>query len=226
MSDPVHSGIFSQAVSPELARVLAQAADSAYAPPGEFFVVARFEPDLHSLQPFNVQPPVATFEEAKQVKEELDRTDPGFTHGVFGPFKSTTGPVNQAAVVHLDVTIEGRTMPIPIDGQQFDALFYSVQAVEKFVIPYSVQEFGPEYGTFVLNEFLASPVALMGHLPWSEEVDEGGSQPGSAAGDPAADAGPRRRVRHGYLPVLFRHDASGNLQTRVLYPRPPADGPA
>lgn len=224
MSDPVHSGIFSQAVSPELARVLAQAADSAYAPPGEFFVVARFEPELDSLRPFNVQRPVATFEEATHVKEELDRTDPGFTHGIFGPFKSTTGPVNQAAVVHLDVTIEGGKK-IPIEGQKFDALFYSVQAVEKFVIPYSVQEFGPEYGTFVLNEFLASPVALMGHLPWSEEVDEGESQPGSAPVDPAA-AGPRRRVRHGYLPVLFRHDASGNLQTRVLHPHPPADGPA
>lgn len=224
MSEPNRPGTFLRPVGPELASALAQAADSAYAPP-TFFVVARYEaaePGT-TMWPFNVQPPVERYEDAELQRARLAVTDPGVEYGIFGPFGNAhvgdARQVQQATVGMLVVTPRGGAIPqgpFIIGGQQFDALFYSIQAVEKFVIPYYVQEFGPEYGVYVLNSFRDAPLALMGHLPWSEETIVATGTARGAAGPARVKAGPGPRA--GFLPAVFELDPDGTPRPRALHP--------
>lgn len=226
MSDPLPAGTFLKPVSAELARVLAQAADSAFAP-ATLYVVARYQPadPGTTLSPYDVQQPVATFAEAEARVEELKKRYPDVEYGIFGPFQNDTPlvpPLGQSTVAHLLVTPQGGVVkdPIPIPGQEYDALFYSVQAVEKFVVPYHVQEYGADFGSYVLKAFKEAPLALMAHLPWSEEVEV----TGAPQQDAGTGAGLRLPARARYVPAFFKHDASGTMQPQPLYP--PASGPA
>src|SRR5688500_15467975 len=114
-------------ISGALANALAAAANAAYQS-SEFWVVARYQPVPDTTQPFNVHAPVASEEEAEQLKEKL-----GADYGVFGPFVNVPlAPLNQATVAKLEVTTEGGQgahTPFTIEGQTYDALFYSIQAV-------------------------------------------------------------------------------------------------
>lgn len=187
MSDLTLPGTFVQPVSPELARVLAQAANAAYAPDPTFYVVARYAPGV-CPEPYNVQQPFPTYSCALERVNALKESDPEHVYGIFGPFQNDHGdlrrPANQATVLKMLVTPQGGLAPEPapftIGGEQFDALFYSIQAVEKFVLPYYVQEYGVSFAAQVMAQFNDAPLALMGHLPWSEELmvperDEQGS---------------------------------------------------
>lgn len=211
MAEP---GEFLRPIKPELARVLAQAASAAYAPTPSFYVVARYDPDPERLttEPFNVQRPVATYEEAESQVAELVQTDPGVDYGIFGPFDNTEGgftqPAEQATVGQLLVTPQiGGTPeePFTIQGTEFDALFYSMEAVEKFVLPYYSQEMSPDFANQVSLGFRTAPMALMGHLPWSEYID---------VPDPDTGGGGSRK----YIPVFFHRDETGKVQRQPMYP--------
>jgi hypothetical protein len=222
MAEP---GEFLQPISPKLARVLAQAAGAAYAPEPTFYVVARYEPaspDTGTLQPFNVQQPVATYTEAQQQVATLATTDPGVAYGIFGPFENTEGglplPTNQATVGHLVVFPQGGDPPeepFTIPGTEFDALFYSIEAVEKFVLPYYEAEISPDFAQRVLNEFHTAQLALVGHLPWSEyiEVTDPDTQVVTRGNGEGAAAK--------YIPVFFHRDETGRVQRQPLYPPRP-----
>jgi len=177
MSDGTPAGSFLNPVSPTLARVLAQAANSSYAPSPTFYVVARYSPTDAFPNPFSVQKPVETYEKAQAQVGGLRETDPEGEFGIFGPYQNDNGgfprPEGQATMKQLDVTLQGGAEPEPpftIKGEVFDAFFCSVQAVEKFVLPYYEQEYGPLFAAGVLEQFNSAPVAIMGHLPWSEEL--------------------------------------------------------
>ncbi|HET7230784.1 MAG TPA: hypothetical protein VFJ16_12320 [Longimicrobium sp.] len=166
---------FDRPITASLARVLAEAANGAFTP-GEFYVVCRYEadPDPTDLSPFDVQAPCATHPEAVDLVEQLSKQFPGVAYGIFGPFVSELAPVRVAEVAHISVTprIGGELRPpIEIDGHTYDALFYSPEAVRKFVIPYYSHVVGPEYAAEMLKTYMSSELGLMGHLPWSEEVE-------------------------------------------------------
>jgi len=166
MSEPNQPGTDERPISAWLASVLAAAAKSSYAPE-PFYVVARYNGDFSDqTRPFDVQRPVGTRSAAEALKQEL-----GAAYGVFGPFvnEHPLPPVSQDTVANITVTTaKGATLPIA--GERYDALFYSYEAVEKFVLPLYVQEYGPDYASRVLAAFNEHPLALMAHLPWSEEV--------------------------------------------------------
>jgi hypothetical protein len=222
MAEP---GEFLHAVTPKLARVLAQAAGAAYAPTPSFYVVTRYEPekpDTGTLQPFNVQQPVATYTEAQQQVAALGITDPGVAYGIFGPFENTEGglplPGNQATVAQLLVTPQGgdpALKPFTIPGTEFDALFYSIEAVEKFVLPYYEQEISPDFAQRVLTEFHNAPLALVGHLPWSEYIEV--TDPDTPAITGSNGGGGKK-----YIPVFFHRDETGRVQRQPMYPPRPA----
>jgi hypothetical protein len=221
MSDSQPEGTFLQPVSAELARVLAEAANSAFTPP-IFYVVCRYEPlDPDTSQaPFNVQRPVATYEEAQQRVNELAKEEPNVPYGIFGPFQNSQGPVpaavDQGTVDEFLVTVRRGTRveePFRIGGQEFDALFYSSQAVQKFVLAYYVQEYGTGFGERLIAAFNTAPLALMAHLPWSEEVDVASPQGGDTSGT----------AKTRYVPVFFERDASGAVQRRQLLPSAPGN---
>jgi hypothetical protein len=238
MAEP---GEFLQPVTPNLARVLAQAANSAFIKTDTFYVVCRLlkeiPPDLGS-DPYNVQTPAPTYADAQCQVTWLKQNDPNFEYGIFGPFSNTFSgfdrppPTTQLQVASVDVTAGTGTAsdPIPtIGGTEYDALFWSVEVVQKMLIPYYAQEYGPDYAQNVLMEFYAAPVALVAHLPWSEygaigtggELLTGGSNPQAPATcDGNTNVVTRKQAKR--IAVVLQHDADGNLQPKPLHPPQPA----
>jgi hypothetical protein len=222
MSDPVNAATFDRPISGALANTLAAAANDGSAP-RTFFVVARYEPSpKFNTRPFNVQMPFENPDDAAARVAELKVSDPEGEYGIFGPFENTTiTPLGQATVEKFDVTTKGGAVPHPpftIEGETFDALFYSVRAVEKFVVPYHTLELGPEFGALILQEFKQAPLALMGHLPWSEEVLLMDAAAEAGQQEAATSTGPRRVTRETYRPVLLETDESGGMRWKRLDP--------
>lgn len=201
-------GFFDHPITPMLARALAQAAASAYAPEADFYVVARYEPLDGVPDPFDVQKP-SSLQRAETRQREL-----GEAYGIFGPFKNANGGLTprdgQAKVSRLKVHLTRGFEPVTIPGTEFDALFYSIQAVEKFVLPYYEQVYSPLFAQHVLDNFYNAELALMGHLPWSEYVEV---NPGNNTGVVRGGGGDHR-----YVPVFFHRGADGTLQRRPLHP--------
>jgi hypothetical protein len=224
MSDANHPGTFDRPVSSLLARVLGEAASSAFAPEN-FYVVCRYDPDPNptDITPFDVHPPCATYEDAQSLVAELRHRHPDVEYGIFGPFVG--GPQPEGKITVGSITVhpqrgEEQLPPIKIGGDKYDALFYSEEAVRKFVVPYYAHVAGPEYAVAVLDAFKEARFALMGHLPWSEEVDilagPGSSPPPATrkkAGDVNATATPLEKPAHG-------------ARTRETRGAPPRSGPA
>lgn len=216
----VQPGEFLHAVTPNLARVLAQAAGSAFVDSPTFYVVARYDSAHEGPRPYDVQKPTATYDDAKRLAHELNERTPNARYGVFGPFQNTYGgfnaPTPNATVAHFIVTpqLHGEhEEPFRIDGKEFDALFYSVEAVEKFVLSYYEQEYGPDFAQMLLQRFYAAPLALMGHLPWSEYIVVKDPD----APDDSANEGGQGAAKK-YVPVFFDRDEAGRLQRQPLYP--------
>ncbi|HEU0015464.1 MAG TPA: hypothetical protein VFQ45_17370 [Longimicrobium sp.] len=223
MSD-TPAGTFTRPIGAELAGVLAAAARAAFTAP-TFYVVARYDPDPSTTsRPFNVQRPVETYADAEALVQDLAKREPGVEYGIFGPFQSEDPerPTSQATVARLEVTTEGGSgphAPFTIQGHEYDALFYSLQAVEKFVVPYYAAEYGAEFALQVRLRFQQAPLALLGHLPWSEETEV----LGQAAGSPqaaAAAAGGAPPAKERFVPVLFHRDAGGQVRAQPLQPPP------
>ena len=238
MAEP---GEFLQPVTPNLARVLAQAANSAFVTSDTFYVVCRLLTSIDQAagsDPYNVQTPAPTYADAQGQVTWLQQNDPTFQYGIFGPFSNTFSgfdrppPPTQLQVASLDVTAGAGTVSdsIPIEGTSYDALFWSVEVVQKMLIPYYAQEYGPDYAQTVLTEFYAAPVALVAHLPWSEygaigpggELLTGGSNPQAPAtcgGANAVVAGNKPAKR---IAVVLQRDGDGKLQPKPLHPAQPA----
>ena len=235
-------GAFLGPVTPNLARVIAQAADAAFVETETFYVVSRWEnvnqgvsnADIN-LDPYNVQPPADSYDVALCMVEQLKGLDANFAYGIFGPFRRTARPSTQQQVASIGVTTNAPTSPptvIPIDGIDYDAMFWSVEVVQKMVVPYYAQEYGPDFANNVLREFNTAPVALVMHLPWSEYTEMSTTgQPEFGRGtnpraDPAACNGtsaqapasqqPARRKR--YVPGIPFVREDGTLGVRVLHP--------
>jgi hypothetical protein len=129
-------------VSATMLRVLAEAADG-FRTGRPVFLVADYR------FPHNVAGPFATYAEARRVQ-----MDSGATFGVFGPYVTPRDPGADSAsrVVAVRLTIESpagrrRTVDLDLRRVEVDALFFTMSAVDKFVIPYYSDIYGPEYAT-------------------------------------------------------------------------------
>lgn len=184
MAEP---GEFVEAVSAMLARALAEAAAGYPGSSDTVYFTASYTqvPDAvadannNFSGIFNIQPWPSYTDAANNLK-------PGY--GVFGPFQSTFPPARagQDTVTSVGVrTSQGPGFTMPPAGAagaqlQYDALFLTGAAVLKFAVPYYSRVYSLRYAQQVLEEFQASPLALMGHMPWSEYTDlddTGSNQP-------------------------------------------------
>jgi hypothetical protein len=189
-------------------------------PPGE-------DPAVTFNGLFNIQPPLPTWSDAVAAAQQMG---PGY--GAFGPFRSTfiTPRAQQLRMMSVAIELQdaagdpsGR-ISIPTPGftpppgiepppPEYDALFFTPEAVAKFALPYYSGIYGNGFGREVLTQFIAAEAAVMGHMPWSEYTD---IDPGGPGPDVVRD-GPRQGyVRE--IPVVLHPDGT----RQPLHPPAPA----
>jgi hypothetical protein len=148
------------ALSAKLVRRLAAAADG-FRDGREIFFTARFEPEKNG--DFNLDGPF--------VREQLDtlRVPPGF--GIFGPYMTPECDDDIGRTPIKTITIELHDgQKWSFEGKRFDALFWSISALEKFAIPHYTNVHGVEKARAMLRGFEETDVFLMGHDPNTEET--------------------------------------------------------
>jgi hypothetical protein len=230
MAEP---GEFLRPVSAMLTRALAEAAAGSPAPlgnaDGAIYLVASYTavPAGADSNPpgegfptadnglFDIQPAYASYQDARDRAREL-----GDGYGVFGPFHSTfaVATPGQPTVKHLVLTTSADAIVrIPSPGfrppsgtpsaaAEFDALFFTADAVAKFALPYYSEIYGNGFGRAVLTQFQSAPLALMGHMPWSEYTE--------ITADGTAGAGRSARG----IPVVLHADGRGGYERRPIHP--------
>lgn len=133
-------------MSPRLLRRLAQAALGSPERKGQWWV-CRYEADPQTGK-YDIHGPMD--EAAAQAKlKSLDAEQ----FGLFGPYELTPNeraPLKPQAAVVRRVTVESDgAAPLVIEADQYDAIFWSSAAVEKFLLPYYTLSSGIDYAARV-----------------------------------------------------------------------------
>ncbi|HYR07004.1 MAG TPA: hypothetical protein VEQ60_04535 [Longimicrobium sp.] len=103
--------------------------------------------------------------EAEEFRESLPDKD---EYGLFGPYYTKKQPLRAAdtrEVAKVVVHFTGTADTITLDGEEFDAVFWSASSLEKFLIPYYVS-----IGTLTEGNVLADVAEnfeVLGHRPGS-----------------------------------------------------------
>lgn len=140
--------------SATMARVLAEAADQ-YRTGRPIYLVADYR------FPHSVAGPFTSAAVARR-----DQADSGATFGVFGPFLTRPDPPSDSTPRLVSVTIvvetPGGRETIAVDPK-VDALFFTMPAVDKFMIPYYARVYGTEYASILRDRaMLRRPVCHLG----------------------------------------------------------------
>jgi hypothetical protein len=231
LSEDVVGNLFARSISPSLAVRLGEAAAGyvssiGYEKSERIYFVASYAPVLDPTEgqvDYEVFSPFPDADDADKFRKSK-----GKGYGVFGPFSLAPNELNvgytnrkQKVVGNMELTPFanlpgglGITNKSPFSWNGYDAVFMTEAAVEKFVIPYYTSVYGADFAGKILPQFSDAPVALMGHLPWTEyQIDEkiDGKQP------PADVA---HRTVHSDLLHFTKEDEHGNITAHEV--RPPA----
>ena len=92
--------------------------------------------------------------------------DSGASYGTFGPFVTPADSVSAAAPKLVNVrltfkTAQGATRVKDVNPKQVDALFMNMSAVDKFMIPYYAQLYGPVYASRMRDD--VAMLTVVGH---------------------------------------------------------------
>jgi hypothetical protein len=135
-------------VSATMLRVLAEAAD-VYRSGKPVFLVADYRYPHNVLRAFS-----------SRAEAEKAKTDSGSTYGIFGPYLTPRDPIPDAATRIIAIRITTQTPRGPrtqdVDPRQADALFFSMSAIDKFVLPYYQKLLGPEYTRTLRQKSIAA----------------------------------------------------------------------
>ena len=128
-----------RAVSPTLLRVLGETVAACRPGPHPIFLVADYRFPHEVIGHFY-----------SRADAERVRARSGSTTGVFGPYVNPADPMSHTAARVLTVTLtrrtaSGRTDTVRVDPEKVDALFFSMSALDKFMVPYYSRLYGPEY---------------------------------------------------------------------------------
>lgn len=208
------SELFTESVSAGLLRVLAQAAGG-YVDEERIYFVARYAPDGecgYDVRPFRTE------KEAVSAAAKLTLPD-GPRYAAFGPFDTRPPyPENpaQASVELFQITTTASNAFVLQGAGMYDALFCSTAAVMKFAVPYYTAVYSPVFAGEMLRSFLAAPLALMVHLPWSEYGEMGLD---GVASVPEASSRRADDVRPpAWIPAVFEEDGQGGYRPRPIHP--------
>lgn len=208
------SELFSQPLSAQLLRVLAQAAEG-YLDQGIVYLVARYQPQPGGN--FEVIP-YSSESQALDAVAGLNGDGPQ-VFGVFGPFDTQLATLNpdQEKVTTLRVTAQapgGDPTTFEMnDPKLYDAVFCSAAAVIKFAVPYYTRVYSAQFAQAMLQSFLESPLAMMVHLPWSEyaELEENGTMNVAGTAVPESE----------WLPAVIVPDGQGGCRHQLIRPFAP-----
>lgn len=174
---------FEQPVSAGVAKRLAAAADGFRHGRPMYFVSGFRDPS--GLQRFEGE---GGREAAERARMEREAGGGGEKFGVFGPYVTEPGrgPAAPPAGEVLDVTVrmklpDGSTRTQVLGGGEYDALFWTRSAVDKFVVPYYAGALGLKYATRVSEDFDGRDVYMLAHLP--DTVAEMIRVPGAGGGE-------------------------------------------
>ncbi len=158
---------FEQPVSAVVAKRLAAAADG-FRHGRPMYFVSGFR-DPAGLQRFEGEGGRAA---AERARKEREAKGGGEKYGVFGPYVTEPAPGPDASPEPqvLDVTVrvrlpDGSTQTRVFGGGEFDALFWTRSAVDKFVIPYYTGALGLDYAARLSGEFSGEDVYMAAHMP-------------------------------------------------------------
>lgn len=217
------AGAAPRAVSAMLLRRLAEAADGHRN--REAWFVARYSPVGDTCMDVFDLSPHASEEEARAALAEKEFPD---DYGVFGPYLTDDGTRPTFRIHDIEIRLRhSRTgqlqRPLRIEGHRFDALFYSLSALEKFAIPYYARLHGPAYAEQMRRDFLAKDFYLMGHLPLTEYDFVGPD--GQPAPEQTAVITPLRGVATRSAPPAAPAESFGSLLAEAKA-RQPGKAPA
>ena len=158
---------FEQPVSAGVAKRLAAAADG-FRHGKPMYFVSGFR-DVGPVERFEGEEGREAAERARRAKEAGGG---GEKFGVFGPYVTDPGHGHggKPPAEVLDVTVrmklpDGSTRTQVLGGGEYDALFWTRSAVDKFVVPYYVGALGLQYATRVSEDFSGRDVYMLAHLP-------------------------------------------------------------
>jgi hypothetical protein len=158
---------FEQPVSAVVAKRLAAAADGFRHGRPVYFVSGFRDPA--GFQRFEGEEGRAAAERARR---EREASGGGEKYGVFGPYVTGAAAVadERAEPEVLDVTVrvklaDGSTQTRVFGGKEFDALFWTRSAMDKFVIPYYTGALGLDHAVKLSGEFSGEDVYMAAHLP-------------------------------------------------------------
>lgn len=197
-------------ISARLARRLAEAAFG-YMGLGPVYLVAAYEPIDNPGDPYDVVPFKDDWAAAERHATLLntDRVPPRY--GVFGPYETGHSGGTSAYTlrtvdlyVHAPPNSRPAEEPYTLSTSEFDSLFWTRAAVEKFAVPYYAVLYSPRFAQKVLDEYESADLAVLGHMPWSEyTVFESSAIQGH---------------QQGPIPVLHYLDENGRWQRKPLQP--------
>jgi hypothetical protein len=149
-----------RAISAKLVRRLAAAAEG-FRDGREIFFMARFQAEDDG--DFDLDGPYT--------RDQLDtlRVPAGF--GIFGPYQTDAcvDDISRTPVKKITIELHGGET-FSFEGTRFDALFWSVSALEKFAIPHYTSVRGVDKAQHILRRFVETDVFLLAHDPNTEET--------------------------------------------------------
>ncbi|HEX6038077.1 hypothetical protein [Longimicrobium sp.] len=155
-------------ITPMLARALAEAADGlAESETGPFFLLALYQRSSKPGLLFDIHPFYKWSDVSPMLRDEVA----DHKRGWFGPYAPEPTPAPTGVPV-ADVWVCSKKKVWYRLGSEFDALFYTRAAVEKFAQPYYEALYGAEFAEEVMEQFLAADLQVMAHYPWSEYDDK------------------------------------------------------
>jgi hypothetical protein len=158
-------GTTTVAVSAALARRLAETADGHRDGKEHWVVTSPTDPTTTKLRSFESRTDAEMYRDLENAA--------GGSFGVFGPYQTPRDPVTRQTGLKVSVkkvTVEledeaGTKYTAVIEGDQYDALFWSRSSVDKFAVPYYVGVADVEFGMKVRDDFSVADVFMMAHMP-------------------------------------------------------------
>lgn len=142
-----------QPIAAPLLRRLAEVAD-AYRTGKPVYIVASTNP------PYDVR---AVFFDPKTAADSAS----GSYH-VFGPYVTQPDAVAQKATEVLSITVKIRTakdtVSVTVNPKQYDALFWTAPAIDKFLVPYYSRVYGADRAAALHNQYVRSAMIIWGHM--------------------------------------------------------------